>query len=154
MPRRSRLQWKMPSFFQLELAFGIFSTFFVVRIIALAEQLVLYTSEVIPDGFYLVADALNSQLDFQKAVIESVRQVTHIAPPDGNGNIIDEPIVTEGVISVPVKKLGLCCSVTGGTYVTTTEVYPDSPNASDEICNHAQVAAITGALEFIRSSQQ
>jgi hypothetical protein len=118
-----------------------------------AEAGLLYTPEVIPDGFYLVADALNSQLDFQKAVIESVRQVTHIAPPDGNGNIIDEPIVAEGVISVPVKKLGLCCSVTGGTYVTTTEVYPNSPNASDEICNQAQVAAITGALEFIRSSQ-
>jgi hypothetical protein len=110
-----------------------------------------YTNETIPDGFYLVGDDQNPQLDFQQAVIEAVKKVTHIAPPDINGNIIDEPVVKEGIIVIPATKLGLCCSVTGGTYVTTTEVYPDSPKASADICNRAQVAAITGALEFIRS---
>ena len=107
-----------------------------------------YDGEVIPDGFYLVADDANPQLDFQKAIIDRVRQVTHIAPPDAHGNIIDEPVVQEGVIVVPARTLGLCGGVTGGTFTTTTEVYPDSPGVTDEICNQAQVAAITGALDF------
>jgi len=33
--------------------------------------------------------------------------------------------------------------------VTTTEVYPDSPKATAEVCNRAQVAAIRGGLDFI-----
>ena len=36
---------------------------------------------------------------------------------------------------------------------TTTEVYPDSPKASDEICNEAQVAAIVAALDFVFAPQ-
>ena len=116
-----------------------------------AEAGELYDGEVIPDGFYLVGDSENPQLDFQQAVIRSVRSVTHIAPADEKGCIIDVPIAQECVILVPAKKLGLCCSVTGGTYVTTTEVYPDSPKLTDEICNQAQIAAITGALDFISS---
>jgi hypothetical protein len=116
-----------------------------------AEAGLMYKPEIIPDGFYLVGDSTNPQLEFQQAIIESVRKVTHIAPSDPNGNIIDEPVVRDGIILIPVKKLGLCGSVTGGTYVSTTEVYPDSPKASDEICNQAQVAAITGALDYILS---
>lgn len=108
-----------------------------------------YHGEEIPDGFYLVGDDQNPQLDFQTSVIESVKRVTHIAPPDKNGEIIEVPIAKEGIILVPVKELGLCCSVTGGTYVTTTEVYPDSPLVTDEICNQAQVAAIEGAIEYV-----
>lgn len=116
-----------------------------------AEAGLMYESEVIPDGFYLVGDSEteNGQLGFQEAVIANVRAVTHIAPPDDNGNIIDEPVVKDGIILVPAKMLGLCCSVTGGTYCTTTEVYPDSPRATDEICNEAQVSAITGALDYV-----
>ena len=101
-----------------------------------------------------MGDTENPQLDFQKAVIDSVRQVTHIAPPDGNGEIIEVPVVDEGIILVPTQKLGLCSSVTNGTYATTTEVYPDSPKASDEICNQAQVAAIVGAMEYILSQDK
>ncbi|KAL7525415.1 hypothetical protein ACHAXR_000996 [Thalassiosira sp. AJA248-18] len=118
-----------------------------------AEAGLMYEPETIPDGFYLVGDSLNGQLGFQEAVLANVRKVTHIAPPDDNGNIIDEPIVKDGIILVPAKMLGLCCSVTGGTYVSTTEVYPDSPRATDEICNEAQVASITGALDFVLSQQ-
>lgn len=114
-----------------------------------AEAGLMYVSEVIPDGFYLVGDSENAQLEFQQKVVESVKKVTHIAPPDENGNIIDEPVVSDGIIIVPAKELGLCCSVTGGTYVTTTEVYPDSIRATDDICNLAQVASITGALDFV-----
>ena len=105
----------------------------------------------IPDGFYLVADSTNPQTAWHAAMIEAVRQVTHIAPPDKNGNIIDEPVVQEGVIAIPQPKLiGLCAGVTNALYATTTEVYPDSPSASDEQCNRAQVACITAALDHIR----
>lgn len=42
--------------------------------------------------------------------------------------------------------------LTDATYVTTTEVYPDSPKVDDENCIVAQIAAITGALDFINES--
>ncbi|CAJ1934019.1 unnamed protein product [Cylindrotheca closterium] len=108
-----------------------------------------YEGEVIPDGFYLVANNANPQLEFHQAVIDKVKKVTHIAPPDENGDIIGEPVVQEGVIQVPARELGLCGGVTLGEYATTTEVYPDSPKATDEICNRAQVASVVGALEYI-----
>jgi len=108
-----------------------------------------YFVSAIPDGFYVVGDSLNPQPSFQAAVIDAVKRVTHIAPPDEAGNIIGSPIVQEGVINYPVKELGLCASVAAAAYCTTTEVYPDSPRASDQICNDAQVAAITGALDFL-----
>ena len=103
----------------------------------------------IPDGFYLVADNVNPQLGFQKAVIAKVKKVTHIAPPDEKGTILDEPVLAEGIIQVPARDLGLCGAVTLGEYTTTTEVYPDSLQATDEICNQAQVAAIVGGLDYI-----
>jgi hypothetical protein len=106
-----------------------------------------YEPEPIPDGFYLVANSVNPQAAWQAAIRESVRQVTHIAPPDDDGLIIGEPITQEGVIIVPAVDLGLCMSLTNAKYATTTEVYPDSPKATDDICNDAQVAAITGAVE-------
>lgn len=116
-----------------------------------AEAGLMYEPEVIPDGFYLVGDSENPRLPFQQAIVTNVRKITHIAPPDTNGNIIDVPVVKDcdGIILVPATELGLCCSVTGGEYVATTEVYPDSPRATDDICNMAQVAAITGALDHV-----
>jgi hypothetical protein len=45
--------------------------------------------------------------------------------------------------------LGLCRDVNGGSFATTTEVYPDSPRATDEICNAAQVAAIVAGIEHV-----
>jgi hypothetical protein len=117
-----------------------------------AEAGLMYETEAIPDGFYLVGDSENGQLDFQEAVIAAVRNVTHIAPADEKGNILDDlPAVRDGVVLVPAKTLGLCCGVTGGTYTTTTEVYPDSPLVTNKICNEAQVAAITGALDYVLS---
>jgi hypothetical protein len=38
---------------------------------------------------------------------------------------------------------------TNANYVTTTEVYPDSPDVSDEDCINAQVAAVTGGLDYL-----
>ncbi|MCW8329883.1 M14 family metallocarboxypeptidase [Photobacterium sp. SDRW27] len=108
-----------------------------------------YIEEMIPDGFYLVGDTDNPMDDFQKAIIESVRKTTHIAPPDNEGKIIGEPITQPGVINYPTKKLGLCSGLTDSKYCTTTEVYPDSPLVTELECNNAQVTAITGALDYI-----
>ncbi|MFH4853284.1 M14 family metallocarboxypeptidase [Vibrio diabolicus] len=108
-----------------------------------------YIEGMIPDGFYTVGDSENPQPEFQKAVIESVAKVTHIAPADENGEIIGSPVVQFGVINYPMVKLGLCGGVTNCVYGTTTEVYPDSPTVTDEECNDAQVAAVVGGLNYV-----
>tara|TARA_Y100000768_G_scaffold388224_1_gene382877 strand:+ start:6739 stop:7632 length:894 start_codon:yes stop_codon:yes gene_type:complete len=105
----------------------------------------------IPDGFYLVADSGRKSDDFQKAMIESVSQVTHIAPSDAQGKIIGKSVNSPGVIEYDVSKLHLCAGLTDAPYVTTTEVYPDSPKVTDAECNAAQVAAIMGGLEYLKS---
>jgi hypothetical protein len=102
----------------------------------------------IPDGFYLVDDGEHPQPEFQQAVIAAVAKITHIAPADRHGEIIGSPMVAPGVINYPLKKLGLCTSITDAPYKTTTEVYPDSPRATPEQCNGAQVAAVCAAIEF------
>ena len=102
----------------------------------------------IPDGFYLVDDSENPQLEFQQAVLAAVAKVTHIAPADRHGEIIGSPMVAAGVINYPLKQLGLCASITQAPYKTTTEVYPDSPRVTAAQCNSAQVAAVCGAIDF------
>lgn len=102
----------------------------------------------IPDGFYTVGDTENPQPEFQHAIIEAVSQVTHIAPADANGEIIGSPVVAPGVINYPVHELGLCAGITGARFVTTTEVYPDSPRATPAQCNDAQVAAVRAGIDF------
>jgi hypothetical protein len=101
----------------------------------------------IPDGFYGVGDSQNPQLEFQQALIEAVAKVTHIAPADADGRIIGSEVVAPGVILYDFKQLGLCAGMTNARYTTTTEVYPDSPRASPELCNAAQVAAVCGAID-------
>lgn len=103
----------------------------------------------IPDGFYLVGDSENPSTEFQKSMIDAVREVTHIAPADKTGKIIGVDITQEGVINYPIKELSLCAGFSDATYCTTTEVYPDSPKANDEICAKAQVAAIKGGLDYL-----
>ena len=103
----------------------------------------------IPDGFYTVGDSENPCPDFQRAIIQSVRKVTHIAPADKDGKIIGDRLEQEGVINYPVKKLGLCAGISNAQFTTTTEVYPDSPRVTDAICIEAQVEAIRGGLDFI-----
>lgn len=104
----------------------------------------------IPDGFYGVGDSENPCFDFQKAIIDSVRKVTHIAPADAEGRIIGEPLEQEGVINYPLKRLSLCAGFSGAKFTTTTEVYPDSPKVNDAICVEAQVAAIKGGLGYLK----
>jgi len=102
----------------------------------------------IPDGFYLVDDTENPQPAFQQAIIAAVEQVTHIAPADPDGTIIGSPVVAPGVIRYALRELGLCAGITGARYTTTTEVYPDSPRATPEQCNAAQVAAARAAVDY------
>ena len=103
----------------------------------------------IPDGFYLVDDTDNPQPAFQQAIIEAVGRVTHIALADEKNEIIGSPVVAPGVIRYAMKQLGLCASISGARYTTTTEVYPDSLRATPEQCIEAQVAAVCAAVEFV-----
>ena len=34
-------------------------------------------------------------------------------------------------------------------YSTTTEVYPDSPKVTDQVCEDAQARAVKGGLDFL-----
>ena len=107
-----------------------------------------FTPGSVPDGFYTVGDTENPQPAFQRAIIEGVRAVTHIAPADDNGQIIGSDVTQPGVIRYPFVALGLCGGLTTARFTTTTEVYPDSQRATPEICNAAQVAAVRAGLEF------
>jgi len=102
----------------------------------------------IPDGFYLVDDTEHPQPAFQAAVIDAVRKVTHIAAADPDGTMIGSEVVAPGVIRYALRELGLCTSITGARFTTTTEVYPDSPRSTPAQCIDAQVAAARAAIEF------
>jgi hypothetical protein len=103
----------------------------------------------IPDGFYLVGDAERPEPAFQHALIEAVRRVTHIAEPDEHGRISGEPLQQPGVIHYAKRSLGLCGGMTDARFVTTTEVYPDSPTASPAQCNAAQMATVEAAIDYL-----
>ncbi|MBX3460046.1 MAG: M14 family metallocarboxypeptidase [Planctomycetes bacterium] len=102
----------------------------------------------IPDGFYLVDDSESPQPAFQAAIIAAVAKVTHIAPSDPQGRMIDTPTVDAGVIRYQFKELGLCAGITDAKYRTTTEVYPDSPRTNPAECNTAQAVAVCAAIDF------
>ena len=103
----------------------------------------------IPDGFYLVGNSVKPEADFQKAIIDAVEKVTHIAPADESDKLIGVPLAQFGVINYAARDLGLCMGLTDAKYMATTEVYPDSPKSDNENCNLAQVASITGGLDYI-----
>jgi Succinylglutamate desuccinylase / Aspartoacylase family len=113
-----------------------------------ARDGVVYEPGEVPDGFYLVDDSAQPQPAFQQAIIAAVAKVTHIAPADHHGEIIGSPMVAPGIIEYPLTQLGLCAGITRARYKTTTEVYPDSPQATADQCNAAQVAAVCAAIDF------
>jgi hypothetical protein len=102
----------------------------------------------IPDGFYLVDDVDRPQPAFQRAVIDAVAEVTHIAEPDAHGEIIGCPLQSPGVIAFEVSRRNLCAAITGARFATTTEVYPDSPRTTPEACLQAQVTAVHAAVGY------
>lgn len=112
-----------------------------------ARDGVEFEPDEIPDGFYLVGDTADPQPDFLHAVIEAVSKVTHIAPADEHGEIIGSPVSAPGIISYALRELGLCAGITNARYRATTEVYPDSPRATPEQCNEAQVTAACAAID-------
>ena len=107
-----------------------------------------YEPGTIPDGFYLCADSARPEPAFQQAINAEVAKVTHIAPADPDGTIIGSPVVAPGVIEYDCRALGLCAGATDARYVTTTEVYPDSPRATPQQCNDAQAAAVRAGIDF------
>ena len=72
--------------------------------------------ETIPDGFYLIGTQCELQspsFQWLAAIVSGVRKVTHIAPPDENGQIIEEDVLQHGVIGIPPPSaIGLCAGVT------------------------------------------
>ena len=119
--------------------------------------------ETIPDGFYVYVDesTLPEQNGFYAAMLNAVKQVTHIAPP-GKFDIEDAPNAAEfglegtgGVVITEAGEdvaIGACAGVTkNAQYFTTTEVYPDSKSrtVTEDQCNRAQVACITAALDYL-----
>ena len=103
----------------------------------------------IPDGFYLVGDSERPAPDFQRALIDAVRTVTHIAAADEQGRLIGTTLQQDGVINYAKRSLGLCGGFTDARLVTTTEVYPDSPLATPAQCNRAQVATVNAAIAYL-----
>jgi hypothetical protein len=104
----------------------------------------------IPDGFYLVGDTERPVPEFQRVLIDAVRRVTHIAEADEHGCIIGEVLQQPGVINYAKRSLGLCGGMTSARFVSTTEVYPDSPTASPAQCNEAQAVTVSAALDYLR----
>jgi hypothetical protein len=114
-----------------------------------ARDAVKQTNWNIPDGFYLVGESAKPEPEFQTAIIKSVTQVTHIAPADEDGKLIGVMLEQGGVINYPARSIGLCMGMSDAKYVSTTEVYPDSPQADTENCINAQVAAVVGGLDYV-----
>jgi hypothetical protein len=106
----------------------------------------------IPDGFYLVGDTERPVPEFQRVLIGAVSRVTHVAAADEKGCIIGEPLQQPGVINYAKRALGLCGGMTGARWVTTTEVYPDSPTASPAQCNEAQAVTVSTAIDYLQRS--
>ena len=103
----------------------------------------------IPDGFYLVGDTERPAPEFQRALIEAVRRVTHIAEADEHGCLIGTKLEQPGVINYAKRAMGLCGGMTNARFVTTTEVYPDSPTTTPAQCNEAQVVTVTAAIAYL-----
>jgi len=109
----------------------------------------IFDPHAIPDGYYLCGDSARPAPDFQRALIAAVRGVTHIAEPDENGCLIGTRMEQPGVIYYAQGPLGLCGAMTGARFVTTTEVYPDSPNTTQAKCNEAQAVTVTAAIDYL-----
>eukprot|EP00657_Telonema_sp_P-1_P010137 TRINITY_DN4433_c0_g1_i1.p1 TRINITY_DN4433_c0_g1~~TRINITY_DN4433_c0_g1_i1.p1 ORF type:complete len:127 (-),score=85.23 TRINITY_DN4433_c0_g1_i1:338-718(-) len=88
-----------------------------------------------------------------KAMIDAVKKITHIAPAEADGKMLDVLVKQEGIIEIPARSLGLCGGFLKLKYAITTEVYPDSPKVDDANCDQAQVVTITSGLQYIIDKQ-
>lgn len=112
-----------------------------------------YVEGVIPDGFYLVAGSEEPEPEWFQAMIDAVKKITHIAPAEADGKMLDIVVKQEGTIELPARSLGLCGGFLKLKYAITTEVYPDSPKVDDANCDQAQVVTITSGLQYIIDKQ-
>jgi len=103
----------------------------------------------IPDGFYVFGDNSRErpQDEFSQHIIAAVEKVTHIAEADADGCIVGERIAHRGVLLAPGA--GTADAHSTARYVTTTEVYPDSPQTTPEQCNRAQATAVRAAIQYV-----
>lgn len=115
---------------------------------ALRDGTVFDKSIPIPDGFFLIADTYRNDPALEKAIIDGVRKVTHIAVANSEGKVYGQPIQQEGVIHACIK--GSDVLFTNPQYAFTTEVTPESKKIKEprEIIN-AHVAAIDAALTHL-----
>lgn len=114
-----------------------------------ARNGVVVEETTIPDGFYVVGDSDRPGSAFNMAVIRGVEKVTHLIPE--SDTCLGEEVVQRACFNAPARMLGLCMGLTSAPYVSTTEVYPDSPSVTDEECILAQVAAVSSGLDHILS---
>jgi len=56
------------------------------------------------------------------------------------------------VIHYAKRSLDLCGGCPDARFVTTTEVYPDSPSVTPATCNAAQVARVRAAIDYLLRS--
>ncbi len=105
----------------------------------------------IPDGFFVISAVQKQAPDLEKAIVDAVRDVTHIAPTDENGEIYGVKALQPGVIYTNVP--GVSPMATNPRYAVTTEVYPDSeqiPLQQREAQTiAAQVAAVTAGMDHL-----
>ena len=65
-----------------------------------------FENDAIPDGFYTIGNEQNPKPEFYKAIIDSVRKETHIAPPDEDNKLVGYPVQQDGVVHIYVP--GVC----------------------------------------------
>jgi hypothetical protein len=55
------------------------------------------------------------------------------------------------VVASPGARMCVCKAFTAAPFVTTTEVYPDSPKTNPAECNRAQVACVAAGINYALS---
>jgi len=101
-----------------------------------------------PDGFYVVDDRSGRAPNSRARVIAAVARVTHIAPPDADGQIIGTAAGRARCHSVSGEASRALRQRHGRAVQDDDGGYPDSPRTSPEECNVAQATAVCAAIEF------
>ena len=99
-------------------------------------------------GQWLEALALLPVPPDEEAMLEGLLPLDFATEARGLLECLLEGTVAPGVIEYDCAALGLCASISGARFRTTTEVYPDSPKATPAQCDDAQVAAVRAAIDF------
>jgi hypothetical protein len=82
----------------------------------------------------ILADSDRPAPEFNLAIVRGVEKVTHLIPE--SDTCLGEVVVQRACFAAPAVMLGLCMGLTTAPFVSTTEVYPDSPTVTDEVRVH------------------